>query len=171
MVDIFSSLSELMHSFRVGDNVPFAKKGRFGVVHGSVKEHFGTFHVQLETGNKDELKEEELVKVVGFNKVVAIITLRMGQDSRHFGRWHFQMQFVNENVLISRKISLNFVPKSPIDNKSLLVQVMACHRTGDKPLSDPIMVKLLMHICVTRPQWVKQMLFANVFSWMKIVVF
>ena len=27
---------------------------------------------------------------------------------------------------------------------------------GDKPLSEPMMVSLLMHICVTRPQWVKQ---------------
>ena len=26
---------------------------------------------------------------------------------------------------------------------------------GDKPFSEPIMVSLLTHICVTRPQWVK----------------
>ena len=31
---------------------------------------------------------------------------------------------------------------------------MAWHRPGDKPLSEPMMVSLLMHICVTRPQWV-----------------
>ena len=31
---------------------------------------------------------------------------------------------------------------------------MAWHRIGDKPLSEPIMVNLLTHICVTRPQWV-----------------
>ena len=36
-----------------------------------------------------------------------------------------------------------------------LVQIMAWHRPGDKPLSEPMMVSLLMHICVTRPQWVK----------------
>ena len=29
---------------------------------------------------------------------------------------NFKCNFVNENVLISIKISLNFVPKSPIDN-------------------------------------------------------
>ena len=31
---------------------------------------------------------------------------------------------------------------------------MALRRSGDKPLSEPIMVSLLTHICVTRPQWV-----------------
>ena len=42
-----------------------------------------------------------------------------------------------ENVLISIKISLNFVPKGPIDNKSSLFQVMAWRRTGDKSLPEP----------------------------------
>ena len=32
---------------------------------------------------------------------------------------------------------------------------MAWSRPGDKPLSEPMMVSLLTHICVTRPQWVK----------------
>ena len=31
---------------------------------------------------------------------------------------------------------------------------MAWRRPGDKSLSEPMMVSLLMHICVTRPQWV-----------------
>ena len=31
---------------------------------------------------------------------------------------------------------------------------MAWRRPGDKPLSEPIVVSLLTHICVTRPQWV-----------------
>ena len=32
---------------------------------------------------------------------------------------------------------------------------MAWRRPGDKPLSEPMMVRLVTHICVTRPQWVK----------------
>ena len=32
---------------------------------------------------------------------------------------------------------------------------MAWRRPGDKPLSEPLMVSFLTHICVTRPQWVK----------------
>ena len=31
---------------------------------------------------------------------------------------------------------------------------MAWRRPGDKPLPEPMLVSLLTHICVTRPQWV-----------------
>ena len=49
---------------------------------------------------------------------------------------------------------MKFVPKGPINNNPALVQIMAWSRSGDKPLSEPMMVSLLTHICVTRPQWV-----------------
>ena len=32
---------------------------------------------------------------------------------------------------------------------------MAWRRPGDKPLSEPMVIRLLTHLCVTRPQWVK----------------
>ena len=63
--------------------------------------------------------------------------------------------FFNGNARISIKISLKFVPKVPINNIPVLVQIMAWRRSGDKPLSEPIMVRLPTHICVVRPQWVK----------------
>ena len=44
-----------------------------------------------------------------------------------------------ENVRISTKISLKFVPKGPIDSKAALDQVMAWLRTGVKSLPQPIM--------------------------------
>ena len=65
--------------------------------------------------------------------------------------------FLNENVRISIKISLKFVPKGPINNNPALVQIMAWRRPGDKPLSESMMIILLTHICVTRPQWVNNM--------------
>ena len=37
----------------------------------------------------------------------------------------FKCKFVNENDLISIKISLKFVPKGPINNIPVLVQIMA----------------------------------------------
>ena len=37
--------------------------------------------------------------------------------------------------------------------------IMAWRRPRDKPLSEPMMVYLLMHICVTRPQWLMQRIF------------
>ena len=33
---------------------------------------------------------------------------------------------------------------------------MAWRRSGEKPLSEPMMVRLPTNICVTRPQWVKR---------------
>ena len=49
--------------------------------------------------------------------------------------------FLNENGRIPTQISLKFIPKSPVDNKPTLVQVIAWPRTGDKPLPEPMMTK------------------------------
>ena len=54
------------------------------------------------------------------------------------------------------KIQLKFVPQGPINNIPALVQVMAWRRSGDKPLSEPMMNILLTQLYVTRPQWVKE---------------
>ena len=81
-------------------------------------------------------------------------TLRPRHNGRHFPDDTFKPIFLNENIRISIKISLKFVPKVPINNIPALVQIMAWRRSGDKPLSEPKMVSLLTHICVTRPQWV-----------------
>ena len=82
-------------------------------------------------------------------------TLRPRRNRRHFADDIFKCIFLNENVLISIKISLKFVPYGPINNIPTLVQIMAWCRPGDKPLSEPMMISSLTHICVARPQWVK----------------
>ena len=81
-------------------------------------------------------------------------TSRPRQDGRHFPDDIFKWIFLNENVWISINISLKFVPRVPINNIPTLVQVMAWRRSGDKPLSESMMFTLLMHICITRPQWI-----------------
>ena len=85
----------------------------------------------------------------------SINTLRPRQNGRHFADDVFKCIFLNENVWILLKISLKFVPQGPINNIPSLVQIMAWRRPGDKLSSEPMMVCLLTHICVTRPQWVK----------------
>ena len=82
-------------------------------------------------------------------------TLRPRQNGRHFADDIFKRIFFNENVWIPIKISLKFVPTGSINNISALVQIVAWRRPGDKPLSEPMMINLPTHICVTRPQWVK----------------
>ena len=81
-------------------------------------------------------------------------TLRTRRNSRNFPDDIFKCIFLSEKVWIPIKISLKFVPGGPINNIPALVQIMAWCRQGNKPLSQPMMVRLPTHICVTRSQWV-----------------
>ena len=53
---------------------------------------------------------------------------------------------MNQWVVSSEMISLQFVRKGPINNNPALVQIMAWRRPGDKPLSAPMLVSLPTHI-------------------------
>ena len=75
-----------------------------------------------------------------------INTLRPRQNGQQFPDDIFKCTFLNENIWIPIKISLKFVPKCPINNIPASVQIMAWHRPVDKPLSEPMVVSLLMHI-------------------------
>ena len=87
--------------------------------------------------------------------LILVDTLRPRQNGHCFTDNTFKRIFLNENVRISIKISLKFVPKGPINNNPALVQIMAWRQSGDKPLSEPMVVSLLTHICNTRPQLVQ----------------
>ena len=66
-------------------------------------------------------------------------TLMPRQNGRHFSDDIFKCILLNENVWISNTVWLKFVPNGLIDNNTALVQMMAWHRIGDKPLSEPMM--------------------------------
>ena len=51
----------------------------------------------------------------------------------------FQINVINWKSFILIQITLKFIRKGPIKNKSALVQIMSCDRTGDKPLSKSMM--------------------------------
>ena len=55
---------------------------------------------------------------------------------------NFKWIFLNENDRITIRISLKFVPKSPIDNKPALVEVMAWCWTNADPIHWRIHVSL-----------------------------
>ena len=78
-------------------------------------------------------------------------SLRPRLDRRPFTDDIFKCIFLSENEWILPRISLKFVPKIRINNIPALVQIIGWRRPGDKPLSEPMMVSLLTHICVTRP--------------------
>ena len=83
-------------------------------------------------------------------------TLRPIQNGRHSADGIFKCISLNENIWITIKKSLKFVPKGPINNIQAFVQIMAWRRPGDKPLSEPMLVSLPTHICVTQPQWINK---------------
>ena len=73
---------------------------------------------------------------------ICISTLRPKQYGRHFADDIFRCIFMNENIWFPIKMSLKFVPKGLINNIPALVEIMAWRRSGDKPLSEPMMVRL-----------------------------
>ena len=101
-------------------------------------------------------------QAVNWTKADLVNTLRPGQNGRHFPDDIFNCIFLNDNVYISIKIPLKFVPQGPINNILTLIQIMDWRHPGDKHLSEPMIVILLTHICVTRLQWVKIILLVAV---------
>ena len=72
-----------------------------------------------------------------------------------FARRHFQMDFLEWKYMYFDKISLKCDPRGPINYILELVQIMVWNRPDDMPLSEPMVVRLPTHVCITRPQWVK----------------
>ena len=99
-----------------------------------------------------------MVLRVRYGMFLCINTLRLRRNGQHFADDNFKRILLDENIWILIWISLNFVPKGSINNIPASVQIMAWCWPGDKPLSRPMMVILLTHICVTRPQWVKSVI-------------
>ena len=63
------------------------------------------------------------------------MTLRPRQDDRHF------LDDISKCIFL-HKISVKFVHKGAINNKSVLVQVMAWRRPGDKPLPESMLIEV-----------------------------
>ena len=86
--------------------------------------------------------------------VPLFISSPRGLNGRHFRDDIFKSISLNENIWISNKISFKYVPWGVIDNMSVLVQIMAWRRPGDKPLSEPMLTQTPTQICGIRGRWV-----------------
>ena len=51
---------------------------------------------------------------------------------------NFKLIFFNENFVFQFRFHCNLFPRGLINNKPALIQLMAYHQTGNKPLSEPI---------------------------------
>ena len=70
---------------------------------------------------------------------IHVNTWRLRQNGWDFPDDIFKCIFLNENICISNTTWLKFVPGGPVDNNTALIQIMAWHWTGYKPLSEPMM--------------------------------
>ena len=73
-------------------------------------------------------------------------------------RWETALLCNNVSYWLGTSLesALIWCHKGPINNIPALVQIMAWCRSGNKPLSEPMLIILLAHICITRLQWVNQ---------------
>ena len=74
----------------------------------------------------------------------------------------FKYIFFDEKYSISIRISLKFVPRGLIDNRPVLVQVIAWRRTGDKPLPEQTLTQFTdACICGTWGRWINKVRIFN----------
>ena len=98
---------------------------------------FRTTHTRLFNNIIITIKNEEEAR--GKWMGISFNSSPPGQNGRHSGI----CIFLNENDRILIQISLKFVPMCLFDNKPALVQVMACRRTGNKPLPETMLTQFI----------------------------
>ena len=87
---------------------------------------------------------------------VSVNSLRPSQNGRHFADDIFKCIFLNEIYEFRLRFHRNlFLWFELILFQHWFTEILAWRRPADKPLSEPMMVNLLTHICVIRPQWIK----------------
>ena len=94
------------------------------------------------------------MQLVQYNECLIGIVNTGGLVLQHQG---ISSHSADDAPMVSRCLRVNgnmwlSINKGPNNNILSLVQIIACRRSGDKPLSEPIMENLLTHICVTRPR-------------------
>ena len=72
-------------------------------------------------------------------RCLVVTSSPLGQNGHYFTDDILKCIFLNAKFCISIRISLKFFSKGPVDNKSVLVQVMAWRRTGDRPLCESML--------------------------------
>ena len=114
------------------------------------------YHVII-LGNQQTQHWLQMIKLHdSYCSLLGVNPLRPWQNGSHSADETLISIFMYENDINFIKFSLEFGPKGPVINIPAFVQIMAWHQPGNKPLSEPMIVRLPMHICITQPQWVNQ---------------
>ena len=88
--------------------------------------------------------QQYILTHLGWNKMATILQTTFSNAFSCMKWYEFQLRF-----------HWSLFPRVQLNNIPALVQTMAWCPPGNKPLSEPLMVSLLTHICVSRPQLVK----------------
>ena len=98
--------------------------------------NYGHFHSRIYHG---KWRQKYWLSYPGLD----VILRHWGRDEMdNIRRRQFQTYCLQGKCFNFDKIHWSFVPKRPINNIPALVQIMAWRRQGDKPLSEPMMVRL-----------------------------
>ena len=95
------------------------------------------------------------VNTLGRDKMVAISQATFSTAFCWMKMYEFRINF-HRSLFLRVQLTIS---------QHWLAPVMAWRRSGDKPLSQPMLVSLLTHICVTRPQSVKTYCSLYWFEW------
>ena len=87
----------------------------------------------------------DITSLQSWFNIILVLGIRL--TLTHWGRVKMAAIFKNENVWISIKVSLKFVPKGPINNIPTPIEIMAWRLPADKPLSETMVINVLTHIC------------------------
>ena len=101
------------------------------------------YHQFIITGNCHFLKQKSEICIVN------------GAETKWFSDDIFKCIYLNTNLRILIKLSLKFIPKGPIDNKSSLVKLIA-YPTPSHYLNES-RHRLPTHICITRSQLIMRL--------------
>ena len=86
------------------------------------------------------VSHNHIIGIIPKRQIVMFNSSPLDKMAASFADDIFKCIFLNENDRIPIQISLKLVPRSAIDNEPVLVKVLAWRRTGDKPLTGPIMI-------------------------------
>ena len=90
-----------------------------------------------------------------YGKCLHIQHIEVGTKLLPFRRQWFQTHFLEWECYKFDWNFINVCPKGPINNTPASLQMIPWRQLGNRPLTEPMVVRLPKHVWLTRPQWIK----------------
>ena len=66
----------------MGENIPFTKRGRFGVVQGSIDAKFSPYHAMVSTSSAEDLGTDKIIQMVRLVTLMTFLLLDVLSTSK-----------------------------------------------------------------------------------------